>query len=408
MKKRLVLVAALVASPPVFADTLAFSVTKVTGCIDVTATLTLTEAAPAGGATFTTSVAPPGLLLAPSSVTVAEGATTVTFTVATAQVATGTLATLTLTGSSTVSRTLTLAPNSPRSITGPSRLGPSSTSSGTVTLVCPAPAAGLTVAMTSNNAAVLQVPATIVFASGELTSTYAITTADVSTQATVTVNATSGGVSRPTSVIVKPPTPRAFSFSSTVPVGGDAVEGVVSLDLPAAVSGAAGTFTSSNAAVAGPASGSFTVAAGQSQGRFPITTTAVDNDVAVIFTATVNGASRSATLTVRRNRVETIALSHTTVSACRPIDGIIRLRANAPAGGTVVALVLDRTDIASLSSPTVTITEGTREAAFTVDFLGPVNPSATAVLSASIQAQTNPTVKTVPLNVLRTSSIGCP
>jgi hypothetical protein len=128
----------------------------------------------------------------------------------------------------------------------------------------------------------------------------------------------------------------------------------------------------------------------------------------VVFTATVSGVSRNATLRVRRNRVETIALSHTVVSACRPIDGTIRLRASAPPGGATIELSLDRSDIASVSSATLTFAEGTKEAAFTIDFVGPVTAPETAIISAVIQGQSNPLLKQVALDVVRTSPAGCP
>lgn len=400
-------VVALLASSLAHADSLSVSATRPIGCKDITATVTLTAAAPAGGSTFTSSSSPAGLLTPPATVTVAEGATSAVFTVSSAQVANDTAVTLTLTGPSTVSRVVTLTPNAPSSITGPARLGPLSTSSGTVTLACAAPAGGLSVDMASNNTSVLQVPATLAFAEGTTTATYAITTSDVTSQTTVSVTASRGGTTRPTSVIVKAPTIRTLSFSSTVPVGGDPVEGIVTMDFPAGSAGVSGTFSSANATVAGPASGTFTFAAGATQGRFSIVTTPVVNDTAVVFTADANGSTKTATLTVRKNRVETLALSHTVVSSCRAINGTIRLRAAAGAGGMDVALAVDRADLVALSATTVTVPEGAREATFTIDFVGPVSPSAVAVLTAQVAGQSSPTVKTANLDVLRTSAVGC-
>lgn len=406
MHKFLPLVA-LMASSLAHADSLGVSTTRPIGCKDLTATVTLTAAAPAGGATFTSSSTPSGLLTPPATVTVAEGATSAVFIVPTAQVSVDTAVTLTLTGPSTVSRAVTLTPNAPLSITGPARLGPLASSSGTVTLACVAPAGGLTVDMASSNTGVLQVPATLSFSEGATTATYPITTSDVTSQTTVSVTASRGGTSRPTSIIVKAPTIRTFSFSSTVPIGGDPVEGVVTMDFPAGSAGVSGTFTSADATTAGPASGTFTVAPGATQGRFNITTSPVVNDTAVVFTADANGSSRSATLTVRKNRVETLALSHTTVSACRTVNGTIRLRAAAGAGGMNVAVAVDRSDIVALSTTTVTVPEGSREGTFTLDFVGPVSPAAVAVLTAQVAGQTSPTVKTVTLDVVRTSLVGC-
>jgi hypothetical protein len=404
---RFFIVVAVLGSQLAHANSLSVSTTQPIGCKDVTATLNLTNPAPAGGSTFTTSTSPSGLLVAPPTVSVAEGATSASFIVSTVQVSADTPVTLTLTGASTVSRVLTLNPNSPRSITGPTRLGPLSTSTGSVTLECAAPPGGLSVVMASSDPSVLQVPGTLAFDEGSVSATYSITTADVASQTTVSVTASRGDVTRPTSVIVKPPTIRTFSFSSTVPIGGDPVEGIVTMDFAAGSAGVEGTFSSANAAVAGPASGTFTVAPGETQGRFSITTVPVVDDTPVVFTATANGLSRTATLTVRKNRVETVALSHTVVSACRPISGRVRLRSAAGVGGTDVALAVDRTDIVALSATTVTVPQGSREATFTISFVGPVSPAEVAVLTAQIAGQASPTIKTVNLDVVRTSAVGC-
>ena len=380
---------ALVVSGAAHADSLSFSSSRSVGCLNVTATLTLTSPAPPGGAVFAAS-SNSSLLVPPATVTVAAGASSTTFTMQTAQVAGDTFVTVTLTGPSPsttrVNRSLTLTPNAPTGISATSRVGVNSTGNGVVTMTCAAPAGGLTVALASTNA-VLVVPASMTVDEGATSGAFGFSTGQTSTSTAVSVTASRGGITKRTTVTVKPATVKTFGFTFTVPIGGDQTSGVVELDFAAGPGDAVVTVSSANPSVAAPAAGQFNVVAGTLIGSFDVTTSAVLQDTSVVFTVSLNGVAKTATLTVRKNRIESLTVSHKVVSACRVVDAVVFTRALAPTGGLTVNLSTDRPDLVLLSTNTITIPAGFREAAFTISPNGPIASVATAVITAELVGQ---------------------
>lgn len=400
----------LLASTAAFADTLAVSPSRPVGCVDATATLSLTAPAPAGGAVFT-AASNNAAATVPSTVTVPAGASSTTFPVQTAQVGADTFVTLTLTGPSPattrVTRSFTITPNAPTALSATTRVGVNSSGSGVVTMTCAAPAGGLSVNLTSSNTSALTVPATATVPAGATTGTFTFTTGNPSSSTAVSIVAVRGGVQRTTTVTVKPATVQKFGFSFSVPVGGDATTGIVELDFPAGPSNAQVSVTSANPSVAAPTASTFEVTAGSLTGSFNVTTSPVLEDTPVVFTVTLNGVTKDATLTVRKNRVERVSLSHKVVSACRIVDGLVVLRAAAPAGGLTVQLATDRTDLVQLSTASVTIPAGFKEAAFTVSPATTLSGSATALISATLVGQAPAVPVEVDVDVVRTSLVGC-
>ncbi len=186
-------------------STVAVSPTSVVGGASATGTVTLTAAAPTGGAvvalTSSNTVA-----AVPASVTVAAGATSATFTATTTAVAASTAVTLTAAYSG-VSRTATLTVNPPASLTAlglaPSSLVGGASSTGTVTLSSAAPTGGLVVTLTSSNAAAV-VPASVTVPAAATTATFTTTTSTVTAQTAVTITAAASGVSRTATLTVNP------------------------------------------------------------------------------------------------------------------------------------------------------------------------------------------------------------
>ena len=117
-------------------STLGVSPTSVVGGASSTGTVTLTAAAPTGGATVALASSNPAVTV-PASVSVAAGATSATFSATTTSVASATAVTLTATFGG-VSRTTTLTVNPPASLTGvalaPASVVGGASSTGTVTL----------------------------------------------------------------------------------------------------------------------------------------------------------------------------------------------------------------------------------------------------------------------------------
>jgi hypothetical protein len=173
----------------------------VVGGNGATGTVTLTRAAPAGGATIALSSASAAAKV-PASVTVAAGATSATFAVTTSAVTTSTLTTLTASyGGASQGTTLRIDPAPPPIKLVSVMLGKWSVAgggkvTGRVNLSAPAPAGGAVVALRSSNAAVGSVPATLAIPAGATTQTFTIVTRRPPKSTSVTLYATYAGMQR--------------------------------------------------------------------------------------------------------------------------------------------------------------------------------------------------------------------
>ena len=86
----------------------------------------------------------------------------------------------------------------------PSGVAGGQPSVGTVTLDAPAPAGGVSVALSSSNTSVASVPATVNVAAGATSQTFSVTTQAVATSSAVNVSATYAGVTRTATLTVNP------------------------------------------------------------------------------------------------------------------------------------------------------------------------------------------------------------
>ena len=173
-----------------------------------TGTVTLTSAAPSGGALVSLGSAS-GVVMVPASVTVNQGATSGTFGITTSSVTTQTLVTLSATyGAAT--RTTTFTVNTAVASTALSSLtlNPTSVKSGgsvtgTVTLTAPAPAGGASVTLASSAPTLAMVPASVVIAAGATSKAFAVTTVATRNGATVTISASYSGKTKTATLAVK-------------------------------------------------------------------------------------------------------------------------------------------------------------------------------------------------------------
>src|SRR5207248_1352394 len=145
-------------APPPTLTSLTLSPTSVTGGNSSTGTVTLSGPAPSGGAQVALSSSDTSVTTVPSSVTVADGATSATFTVRTSAVSASTTVTISATFAGvtkTASLTVNPAPPPPPTLSSltlnPSTvIGGVQSSTGRVTLSAPVPAGGVTVILSSN------------------------------------------------------------------------------------------------------------------------------------------------------------------------------------------------------------------------------------------------------------------
>jgi trimeric autotransporter adhesin len=185
-----------VAAPAVVLSSLALSASNVTGGNPVSGIVTLSGAAPAGGALVALSGADPATV--PASVTVVAGSTSESFTIATRAVGGATLVTIsasfsgvTMTAPLTV---LSLAPDvSLRSISlSPASVPGGTTSQGTLTLDGPAGIGGALVTLSSATPGVATVPPSVTIAAGSTSGTFIVSTSTVSSSTMVAITGIHG------------------------------------------------------------------------------------------------------------------------------------------------------------------------------------------------------------------------
>jgi len=197
------------APPPPTLSSLTLNPTSVVGGFQSsTGTVTLSGAAPAGGATVALSSSNTNVAQTPSSVMVAAGATSATFTVTTSAVASSTTVTISgtyggVTRSASLTVTPVLAPLGIASLT----LSPSSvvgglqSSTGTVMLNRAASAAGAIITLSSSNGAV-SVPSSVLVPAGATSASFPVRTSIVLISTSSTITASLNGTSRSATLAV--------------------------------------------------------------------------------------------------------------------------------------------------------------------------------------------------------------
>src|SRR5260221_21217 len=184
-------------------SSLTLNPTSVTGGNSSTGTVTLTAAAPSGGAVVTLSSSNTTVARTPASVTVAAGATSATFTVATSAVTASTAVTISGTYSGvTRSASLTVTPVPiPLPVLASLSLNPSGvvgglgSSTGTVALTGAAPAGGATIALSSSSGAA-SVPSTVFVPAGATRASFPVRTSIVLISTSSTISALYRGTTR--------------------------------------------------------------------------------------------------------------------------------------------------------------------------------------------------------------------
>ena len=216
------------AAPSATLSAVSLSPASVVGGNPSQGNITLTGAAPSGGAVVALSSSNTAATV-PATVTVAAGSTGATFSVSTLAVSLSTPVTIssshggisrsaTLTVTPPVTATLSSLSLNPTSVTG------GTSAQGTISLTAAAPSGGLLVTLSTSSTAAA-VPASIQVAAGSTTAAFTISTSPVTTSTPVTVTASAGAQTRTASLTVTPPGQGA---TLTVTVGGRSGERVTS------------------------------------------------------------------------------------------------------------------------------------------------------------------------------------
>jgi trimeric autotransporter adhesin len=287
------------------------------------------------------------------------------------------------------------------------------TGSATVTLTAPAPAGGAVVSLTSSNTAAATVPASLTVPAGVTSaSTSAVATSAVGSTTTSVISATFNGTTRNATLTVAgaappPPPPPASAALDTVGIapasvqGGSTASTTVTLTAPAPAGGAVVSFSSSNTAAATVPS-TMTVPEGVNSRVVPtfVSTSPVTATTTSVISATYNGVTRTATITVSAppppqpgGALDSITLSPATVqTGTASTSATLAFTALTPTGGAVVSLASSNTSIATVPA-TVTVPANSSTGAFQVAING--SAAGTATISATYNGVTRSAVLTV-------------
>jgi uncharacterized protein (TIGR03437 family) len=343
-------------------------------------------------------------LTVPSSVTIASGQTSNTFT------ATGGLVSTNQTGVVTasaggVTKTSTLSLMAPAQVTSvacaPSSLGSNASSTCTVTLNEAATSAA-TVSLASNNG-LLTVPANVTVSSGQSTTTFTATSGTVSSSQSAIVTANLSGQSQHVTIslaALAQVSVLSCNPSSLSPNGTSTC--VVTLNQPASGSGASIDLTSNNTNVSVSASVNANV--GATKASFTATAGSFTSNSSVQITASLNGQSQAFTLTLNaapQVQVTSVACSPATFNGGSSSTCKVTL-SGAPNANGSIALSSNTANVTV--SPAVAIAAGNTTAQFTAASTL-VDLDTNAVVTASLGGSSKSTILTV--NGIRPTSLTC-
>src|SRR5262245_12305868 len=291
----------------------------------------------------------------------------------------------------------------------PSTVPGGATASATVTLTAPAPAGGAVVSLTSSNVGVVTVPATLTIPAGAASAaTGSVETVAVTSTTTSVISAVYNGLTRTANLTVTAPAPPAppaaldtVSLGPASVQGGSTASATVTLTAPAPAGGAVVAFASSNPAAVTVAA-TLTVPAGVNSWVGPtlVSTSPVTTVTTSVVSATYNGVTRTAIMTVTPppppqpgGALDSISLNPATVqTGTTQTSATLSFTAPTPTGGATVSLASSNTSIATVPA-TVTVPANSSTGAFPVT----ISPSAagTATISATYSGVTRSALLTV-------------
>ena len=219
---------------------------------------------------------------------------------------------------------------------------------GTIRLTAPAIAL-TTVSLSSNNTALLTVPATSVFSVGQLSRTFTCgMVGGVNANTAVTVTASLNGVNRPAVITLLPANLSGFTLAATTITANNTTVGTLTLNGKAGPSGRAVGVTSSNAIAY--SLNPITVPAGANTVNFTVFT----RNTLVTLTPTLSamlGATINRQLTViMPPPLVAFTINPTTVKGGLPVWSTARLQGVAPTSGVLVRFVETSPNVSMPSS----------------------------------------------------------
>ncbi len=366
-----------------------------------TGTVTLSSAAPAGGATVTLSTSDSKATHLPANVVVPAQGITATFVITTSSLPPGT-STETVTISAIyagVTKTATLTLFVGLSFS-PGSVAYGQPTTGTVTLASPVPTGQtVSVSLSSSNQAVFPVPSSLVLTAGQSSKTFVVTPTIVTANTSITVTATYTGFTATAAVTVWPTSLASVTLSAASVIGGTPVSLKILLTNPAPPAGQLVLITG----LSRGCPSSLTIPAGSDIGTLTCSTAPVSTDTILNISISANGGQLLALVTTAGPSILSLTTAQPEALSGQSLSATITLNAPAPEGGATVNLSSLNSSIAHFRSATAFIPAGLTTGVAQVD-TGPTTGAATLTAGYGRYADLNVTVTAVivPLSI-RTS-----
>ncbi len=361
-----------------------------------TGTVMLASAAPANGV-LVTLASNNGAATVPGSITIPGGQTSGTFTVSTSVVGSQQSALITATSANSANATLTITATPPGQgqiaglVLNPSTVAGGSPSTGTVTLVNPAPVNGIHVTLGSNSGSAT-VPAFINIGAGLTTGTFTVNTAQVGSQQVATITATSANSANANLTITASAVcVQGLTLNASITnllSGQGLLAGTVTLTGPAPQGGTTVQLLAGNVSL-----GNVLVPAGQTSAPVSLSVTNILALLGSVIKGVVNGcAAVTTTLSLGPGQpgpatIASLQLNPTSVAGGSPSTGTVTLTSPAPSNGALVAL--SSNNGAATVPGTITIPPGQTSGTFQVttsSVASTQNATITATSSNSVNA----------------------
>jgi len=352
---------------------------KIVGGNVVSGVVTLSGQAGQGGTVVGISVSNP-LITAPTSVTVTEGQMVGRFGIDTPGLAAEqTFAVTALLGTQTQAASLTVSPATIATLSmDPTTIPGGTTSTGTVNLSGNAPQGGIVVALTSNTTGVT-LPKNLPISAGQSRGSFTVKTVTVSAEKVATITVNLGTNAKTATLTVTPPVLMSLGLNPATVAGGASSGGMVTLGTPAGTGGISVKLSTNSTSTIVPPS--VTVAAGNTQAAFAVKTVSVSTQKSATILASLNGAVKTAMLTITPPVLASISVNPASVVGGTPSKGTVTINGMAGTGGAVVNLASSSSS-ATLPSA-VTIPANQSSATFVVKTLA-VSAKTIVTLQATI------------------------
>ncbi len=253
---------------------------------------------------------------------------------------------------------------------------------GTVNLTANAPAGGVSIQLTTDNAGV-HPPAVVNVPFNQVSASFPITTDAVNSTGTATLTATQSRTSLTASLKLLPPL--ALSVDPSNVTGGASVTGTITLGEVAPAGGAQISLTSRDLSLA-QAPFMVTIAAAQNNATFTITTSSVTSARTVTISAAYQGAMQSVALTINppgTPELASVTVSPGTITGGTSTQGTVTLTAPAGFGGMIIRLSSSALLIAQPPTNPLTIPQGFTTGIFTITTTRVTSPATVTITATS-------------------------